>query len=368
MKRILFILALLASCVAASWAQTPTTDRVYATALEYDEEVGLHYFDVYLEGENFYTGYGMDIQLPEGLEVALDGALPYVYILDDYYLDRDEVIYPKSGRNYTHSASARFPQKTDKSHVRVGCMSSRNQNFLKASGGLFRVYCDVTYQGGWPIGSIKIYDAELDHVGSYTNPANHATITPIHLGETSLDLSVSAAAHWSTCILPFTAEVPQGVIAYVCNNKDDNYLYLSSVGSLEAFTPYVLYSENGFSGTLTGNVESAVLEAKSSSGYLNGAILPQTVTEGYVMQMLYGEVKFYAIEAGKSFDFPAGKCWMNVPAASSRSLGIRTERPVGINGLENTAESTATYDVSGRRANASAKGIQIHDGKKALIY
>lgn len=366
MKRILFILALLASCVAASWAQTTTTDRVYATALEYDEEVDLHYFDVYLEGENFYTGYGMDIQLPEGLEALEDSGLPIVMMLDADYVD--DVIYPIFLKKYTHSVSASFPQKTDKTHVRVGCMSSRNQNFLKTSGGLFRVYCNVTYQGGWPISSIKIYDAELVHVGSYTNPADHATITPIHLGETSLDLSVSAAAHWSTCILPFTTEVPDGVIAYSCDNKDDNYLYLSSVSSLEAFTPYVLYSENGFSGIVTGNVESAVLEAKRSSGYLNGALVPQTVTEGYVMQMLNGEVKFYAIEAGKSFDFPAGKCWMSVPAASSRSLGIRTERPVGINGLENAAESSATYDVSGRRANASAKGIQIHDGKKALIY
>lgn len=365
MKKILTILCILAS-VCQIRAGEPTTDRVYASSLAYDSEYELYYFDVMLEGANLYTAYGMDIQLPTGMEVVDDGETIYVLMNDPMYPQN------KLTKKYSHSVTPAFPYPEDHSHLRVGCMSTKNEDMTNTSGALFRVYVTINYEEkAWPIGSIKVYDVELNKVGAPFDASNEDTIVLLHTGETTLTLNVSDAAKWSTCILPFSASIPDGVKAYTCSSNDENYIYLTETESFAAYTPYILYAENGYSGTVSGTVEATIPdEAKSGvvvSGYLSGAIVPQTATEGYVLQKQDEGVKFYQIGEGDSFTIPAGKCWLKLPDnGKARSFGFMIEGTADVPDIRAIhPASTPAYNLSGRYAQNS-KGLIIYEGNKSL--
>lgn len=365
MKKILGLICLLAFSLFEAKADGTVNDYVYATGLQYDSEFDLYYFDVMLEGENLYTAYGMDIQLPAGMEVVEDEYGIFVEMIKD--------IYPSSGRNkeYTHSVTPAFPYPDDHSHLRVGCISTKNELMTATSGALFRVYVTSTYTSGWPVGSIKLYAAELAMVGSHHNPQDHETVVAIHTGSTVLPLNISASSHWSTCILPFSTELPTGVKAYTSSTSDEENIFLTPAASLAAYTPYVLYSEAGFSGTVTGTVaETGYPETGYvTAGNLNGAVVPQTVKNGYIMQKQNGEVMFYAIGSGDSFLVPAGKCWMQIPAGgSAKAYNFIVADETGVERLIAPVDNGGkVYDLTGRHVTQLRQNtLYIKDGKKFI--
>lgn len=364
-KKILTILCLLAS-VCQVQAGEPTSDRVFASSLAYDDEYELYYFDVMLEGANLYTAYGMDIQLPIGMEVVDDGETIYVLMNDPMYPQN------KLTKKYSHSVTPAFPYAEDHSHLRVGCISTKNEDMTSTSGALFRVYVTINYEeNAWPIGSIKVYDAELNKVGQPYDAPDTETIVPLHTGETTLTFNVSDAAKWSTCILPFSASIPEGVKAYTCSSNDEDYIYLTEAESFAAYTPYILYAENGYSGTVSGTVEATIPdEAKSGvveSGYLSGAIVPQTATEGYVLQKQDEGVKFYAIGENDSFTIPAGKCWLKMPNDGyTRFYGFKFEETTSVSEIPTVQSSSLpSFDLSGHCIQ-NGKGVIIREGNKVL--
>lgn len=363
MKRIFIMLCFFAMILCAK-AGVPTTDYLYATGLQYDEEYELYYFDVNLEGENYYTAYGIDILLPSGIEVESE----------DFVLRNDDM-YPYSGKfkkEYSHTFSPAFPYPDDHSHLRVGCLSTKEENLLDTKGTLFRVYVtiDDSKVPAWPVGAIKCYDVELtidkDHY--YDAPVTE-TIVPVHTDETTLPLKVSPVAKWSTCILPFSTAIPEGVKAYTCSHNDAEYIYLEKAESFAAYTPYILYAENGFDGNVSGTVNTTIPDnAKTgvvTSGYLNGAIVPQTATKGLVLQNLAEGVKFYSIKDGDSFTIPAGKCWMNIPENNSNVLSFKTDDITeGINRIT-TPATRLSFGLNGCQQKMD-KGVVIKNGKKTL--
>lgn len=368
MKRIMILLCLFTFFIGAK-ADDTANDYVCTTALQYDNDFELYYFDVKLNGSKLYTSYGMDIQLPAGMEV----------VDDEYgiFVEMIKTIYPTYGRNkeYTHSVNPAFPYPDDHSHLRVGCMSSQSQALMETSGDLFRVYVTIDYaSNSWPLGEIKIYDAELNQivdgkvVSSY--PPMKETIVASHTGATTLPLNISSAAKWSTCILPFSTAIPEGVKAYTCSYNDESNIHLSEAETIEAFTPYMLYSENGYSGTISGTVNAGDVPTSGivSDGFLCGAIVPQTAKEGYVLQNQGAGVKFYSIAVGDSFTIPAGKCWLSSQdGTQAKSLGFITdETTTGINSVV-VPTSSSIFDMSGRQVNNAANGLFIKNGKKIII-
>lgn len=375
MKRIFSIVCFLSFILGAK-AGEPTEDRVFATSIRVNSNTGKLYFNICLEGSRKYLAYGTDIILPSGLKVTRksDGVTPNVtmikskttdeVLLYPYYYDEDE-----EANVYYHTVSSSFPDN-DAHHVRVGCLFSAENYFTKNSGTLFRVNIESEYQEGtWPIGAIKVYDAELNTIDQPYDAPVTETIVPVHTGETTLPLKVSSAAKWSTCILPFSAEIPEGVTAYTCSNADAEYIYLEKAESFAAYTPYILNAENGYDGTVSGTVDAIPEDAKSgivTDGYLNGAIVPQTATKGYVLQNHEGNVNFYAIESGDSFAIPAGKCWMSpIIKTESNVLTFRTDDMTeGINNIT-IPVSSLSYDLNGRQMMMD-KGVVIKNGKKTL--
>lgn len=351
-----------------------TTDKVYATDVRIDSYDQSLYVNICLEGSRKYIAYGTDILLPTGLVAkSKSNGTPNVVMIDDEYQIDEDIIYPyeegRRGNTYYHTVYSAFPDN-NKHHVRVGCLFSQEEYFTAESGALFRIYVENEYaEGSWPIGAIKVYDAELNTIEQPYDAPVTETIVPVHTGETTLPLKVSSAAKWSTCILPFSAEIPEGVTAYTCSNHDAEYIYLEKAESFAVYTPYILYAENGYEGNLSGTVDATIPDnAKTgvvAGGLLNGAIVPQTATEGYVLQKQAEGVQFYAIVDNDSFVIPAGKCWMKIPDGASRALSFKTDdEAAGINNVT-IPVSSRSFDLSGRQQKTD-KGVIIKNGKKTL--
>lgn len=362
-------------CLGSAWTMKAqdTSDHLTFTALEYDAESSSYYFDVNIIGETLYTGYGADIQLPAGLEVDVDRGLPAVYMLDKEWIDASDVIYPKPQRgSYTHTVSSSFPTPADHTHFRVACFSSADALLTSSCGSLFRVFVSKTCTSAqWPIGEIKAYDVELN-VDAETRfyPATVTQAIVMYEGTSTLPLTVTPSNHWSTCILPFDAELPTGVKAYTSTTSDAENIFLTPAASLAAYTPYILYSEAGYNGTVSGAVDAAncPTNGQVTAGNLNGAIVPQTVTDGFIMQKKNEVVKFYAINSGDSFLVPAGKCWMKLADSNVKALNFVVENSeTAIEQVKDANNTNIIYDLTGRRLNTIKQGgLYIKNGEKFI--
>ena len=361
MKKLIF--SIMMGCSLGMAAESLPTDD-YVTATEIKQDGASYYFEVVLNGSTYYTAYGIDIQLPAGLEVVTArGGSPKIT------MDSNGAMYNDSEGFTEHTVSTAFPNSEDHTHARVGCMSTGNYDMAQTSGTLFRVYVTKTCTSTqWPIGAIKLYDVELNKVGQPYNSPDQCNPVAMFEGASTLPLTVSGTNHWSTCILPFATEIPEGVKAYTSSTSDEEKIFLTKSESIEAYTPYILYSENGFNGTVTGTVDaSCPANGCITAGNLNGAIVPQTVKNGYVLQNQDGVVQFYAIGTGDSFVIPAGKCWMNIADGSAKAFGFVVEDADGIDNVRTMSDNAEIYTLDGRKAGKLVPGsLYIKEGRKFI--
>lgn len=389
MKKILLLL-LLAS--TSAFAQHFTTDKVVvifdsedSAPLTLNGTSSECYFTVRLEGGEdgrIYNGYQMDIHLPDGMTVMSNDGELELYMAKSGWTSDGVVIYPftekRGEKTYKHSVDGNMISANT---LRVGCLSQTVDNFTATSGDLFHVY--VQTSAYMKPGDVKI---TIDNVVLNANEITqgdgiyHAvsykpsvecgvTISGVS-GDCSLNFNVSGANHWSTCVLPFSCDVPSGVVAYSANEVDgDNNLLLTRAESFEAYTPYILYSENGYSSTLSGTVDPALYPEDGfvTVGKLNGAIAPQQVTEGFVLQKLNDVVKFYSCNNG-TYNIPAGKCWVSPLTNEARSLSFKITdgEETAITELKSKTSDRVMYDLTGRRVTKPTKGMYITNGKKIL--
>lgn len=368
MKRnILFLLLILSLGVKAQSIR----DYVYPSELKYDSDKGLLYFDVHLDGDNLYTAYGMDIKLSQGMTINTikdrKGEKPDIIILQDG-------MYEDEYGDTEHSITPSFPTPEDYSHARVGCISQGNYQMGKTSGDLFRVYVKAKTPG-WPIGTIKLYDVELANVGSHYNPADIEKAVIFISGDIELPLSVSSAHHWSTLVLPFSTSIPEGVTAYTCDEyttkEESELLILKKAESFEAYTPYILYSEAGYSGTLSGTVDPANWPEDNvcRAGKLYGALATHAIGEGHFVLQNQGDgAKFYKIDSNDTFSIPAGKCYLGPDAVATKSFGFITEDEYETSISDVTkVVSDDIYTIQGVKVNEMLPGnIYIKGGKTIL--
>lgn len=349
-----------------------TTDRIELSPLTLDPGGEKGYFDVKLVGsDNYYTGYNMDIHLPEGMFVCLNakgnpdvsrrGIYPYTIEYNDA-LDMDIPVY-------THSLACSYGV-VGEGILRVACFSSLNENLTATSGVLFRVNVQVTGFAKPGVADILIDGVALKVAGgSQYDPVpcvdNNVTVS----SSASVPVSVSSSAKWSTCVLPFSAEIPSGVTAYSASHADADYLYLTEAIAIDAYSPYILFAEGGFSGNLSGTVdvadypESGVVTVNG----LNGAITLQDVTEGYVLQNGSEGVLFYPIENGDHFSLNPGKCWLSPNVNYAKALAFSMVVPSDIESVAKNATDGALYSLDGKKVIEPVAGqIYIMNGKKVL--
>ena len=223
-----------------------------------------------------------------------------------------------------------------------------------------------------------------DVAGSAVTPS--ATQT-----KTSVTITIQDDALWSTVVLPFSADIPDGMLAYaVCSTSSHMYdedgdgtaetertfLVLRQQASLKAFTPYIMHADYGMKQTVSGYVDSSQIPSSGivsdGEGYLKGALTEQEITEGYVLQTLTYGTKFYKItqptnwwEPEVVFTIPQYKCWLDLSSVSSTASFC---------GFEYEGQTTDIFQMENvkwkmeNNAGASRKSIikYIKDGRLVI--
>lgn len=378
--KLLLLFALMLSAVNI-WADEVTTDKVIVSELMvepgisgYGEDVS--FFTISLQGsEVLYTAYQIDLTMPDGLAVVFADGVPSVFMAnDDYAFDGNDIYpYTTAGfgkKTYSHS----LVSSVNDNVLRIICTSNLNKTLTSTSGALCHVIVQASpylKPGNAEIG-VKALLVTPDEVKYY--PQEY-TSTSVQASATStLSLKVSADNKFGTCILPFSYDLPAdgSLQAYTCNNYTNDAILLAKAERMEAYQPYILYSQEGFSGTLSGTVDAGAYPEGgiSRQGHLVGTLVQTelTGTTSYVMQNQGSGVMFHQV-GETPFVVPAGKCYVELPdGASARNIRIAGEE-TGIIETENGEQETENkeiYDLSGRLVQKLQKGIYIVNRNKVV--
>lgn len=389
MTRFAFTLFLL-SLLTTAYGQVRTDDYLTLTGrtgktLDPGSSDETYYITIGLVGNEsrYYTACQMDIVFPDGVEPVYQGNNPRVAlrsvdnglfpstkpIID--YDDDDEPIY--GSPVYTHVAEYNYLTRQDGKRVlRIGIRSSLNEDFAKYSGDVVRFWVKASGYAKPSDNAFKLEGVKLITQAEIGYVPNVEMKGVVITNNATAPFNVSGTNHWSTCILPFATEIPSGVKAYTSSEHESENIILRQAESIEAYSPYILYSESGYSGTVSGTVDANNYPESGivTVGNLTGAIVPQTVTEGFIMQKHDNKVQFYAIAAGDQFLVPAGKCWMNIASDNTKAFNFLIEEDeTAIRSL--TADSSPwrgeIYNLAGQRMSQMQKGINIVDGKKFIL-
>lgn len=168
-----------------------------------------------------------------------------------------------------------------------------------------------------------------------------------------------SAAGYGTLILPFEAELPEGVKAYTCSALDGLKLVLEEQSVVPACTPVILAGTPG-SYVFTGTGEAS--EDSYTTGLLTGVLRATVIDDGYVLQQQAGKVGFYCVDPNNPKTVPANRCYLSIPATVKM---FNLEVADGIESIMTNTTSKA-YDLNGRPATSNTRGVEITNGHKVL--
>ena len=360
-------------------AQTPTNDTFEVSELTWDNDMEGYYFTVSLAGvsSNYYTAYNLDIILPNGIEVMNDPENGYYVLMSE---NSDFYTYNKVKKTWSHTVECSMPNVHQ---LRVACYSGSNVDFKDVSGELFFVYVTIensAFTSSFsPKPIVKLSGMSLVKSDESQYIPADFSCRPFTTGiptTRTLPVNISSTNKIGTLILPFATTLPSGLKAYSCNSLEGDKLTLTVAASIEACTPYIVYAENGYSGSLTGTATLTDADNVTdvfTNGYLTGVLTGTIVNTGYILQNQGAGPMFYDAE-GVNFNLPAGRCYLTPPASGVKSFAFNFDTPTGIEEFQGTplpnrggAGGEAIFDISGRKVSSPARGIYIQGTRKVVV-
>ncbi len=220
----------------------------------------------------------------------------------------------------------------------------------------------------------NLYNTEAsNYIGSQDNGFftvnSHINFNLVAAEKANVTLTISAG--WATLILPFHAEIPEGVRAFSCSGSDeDNVLALTeATGTFAANTPYLV------SGT-GKHVFSGYGLAKQDSykdGLFTGTYVEYQTTANsntYVLQKHDDEVAFYLVGESVQPVVNPYRMYMTYEKAAGAPMFRIGRGTTGIEDAEWTMDNgqLTIYDLMGRKVTTMEKGnMYIVNGKKVVI-
>jgi len=354
-----------------------TTDRVVISELELAPGGNQAYFTVSLEGSRLYSAYDINLVIPEGLEVVYKDDAPYVQMFKGAtgiypFVTEEDPFEGTSTTTYTHTIASNI---IDGNVLRVMCYSTASKDLTANSGRLFGVFVKASpYLKPGDV-EIAIKDVYLTTSAAVQyEPADYVSTSVTAAATSTLTLKVSDANQFGTCILPFDYELPAdgSLEAYTCSEYTEDALLLTKAGKIAAYTPYILYSEAGFSATISGEVDATKYPTDGivKSGYLVGTVVQTELTEAtsYVMQNQGSGVKFHQVDPASPFVLATGKCYVELPEGANASA-LRIEATTGIASSELTTQNLQLiYNLLGQRVEKMQPGhIYMVNGRKVIV-
>ena len=362
----LFLCATLSLYAQKGNVDDKTTDKITVSEITLEPGGIEGYFTVNLEGNTTYTAYGMDVFLPEGFELNYFKGNPEVY------MDKKGGLYPseedREGTTYFHEFRFSTPHHQQ---IRVACIPTSRRAFAATSGKLFKIYVKATPYAKPGVNQVRVEGIEM--VLPDATPKHPENVSfPIHAtNHSSVEINIAPENKFGTYIFPFDCEKPANVHVYSCFDVDDNnnFVRLTEENAIKAFTPYVLYAENGCTTTLSGTVDEASYTTSRTNGKLTGVTILTEVAQGYILQNQGAGAKFYRANPQAPFSLRAGRCFLDVPTIAMTNVYNIDLTPTGINGIsQDNAAANIIYDFQGHRVYYPVPGrIYIVNGNKVLM-
>lgn len=167
-------------------------------------------------------------------------------------------------------------------------------------------------------------------------------------------------------ILPFAAAVPEGMTVYAVGSYEAGTLYLNSVESIAANTPYIIKGE-AKDYTFVGVAEAQNFQY--TAGNLCGTYENITApVDSYVLQNGDEGAGFYHVAQGDEPTVKPYRAYLTgLPAAQSCLRLVFDEAVNGIEAVQTAPVPHAIYNLAGQHVNGVKTGIVIAGGKKQII-
>lgn len=320
------------------------------------------YMTVYMtDPDDLYSGFQMGITVPEG--ISINQVKSGRVMVNDAKLNADRF------DGLGHSLITNMPNSKT---IKLGCMdTSQNAEFYNddADGNIVEelftiglVASPEMINGEY---TVEMWDLEMIHKDatgvkpSNTNLTAKMTVTG---GQNANDKEVLyelTEAGYGTIILPFDAELPEGMNAYTCTALDGDKVVTEEQPRILANTPMLL---QGTPGNYSFTGESSSDKDSYTEGVLTGVYPATNITCGYVLQTQQGVTGFYRVDDSNQKTVPANHCYLNV---TSNVKVITLDFADKINGIIAARQSSA-YDLNGRNATKNVKGIVVKKGRKVI--
>ena len=221
-------------------------------------------------------------------------------------------------------------------------------------------------------------------------PMNYPSVTFTFRSELTVNYQVSPAG-WSTLILPFNAELPNGMKIYTCSELNGNVLILKTDNRIRRNVPYIVSAAPNATCKFVGPKAIDADKPSFQEGLLVGAVtdnVPLQKGTDYIMQCRDDEAAFYkytGIESDEPSENDANgnrlarqfRAFLRLPNESSSQApkinfpGNGDDETEGISTLTTDALPAGIYTLDGHRQSTFQKGLNIlilDDGTAQKVF
>ena len=223
----------------------------------------------------------------------------------------------------------------------------------------------------------NLYNVEANnYIGSqdagFYTVNSHINFNIQEASTVDVTLAISSAK-WSTLILPFNAELPEGVEAYTCAGVIDGVLKFNEPTTIVvANTPYLVGGNAGkydFSGYGLADKDSY------TDGLFTGTYVDYQTESNkgiYVLQNHDNVVAFYLVGESAQPRVRANRCYITYDSGTSEARMLRfgfDGETTGIDNIQSVDNSgIVIYDTMGRKVTSMKKGnLYIMNGRKVVV-
>jgi hypothetical protein len=233
------------------------------------------------------------------------------------------------------------------------------------------------------------YTVEL-FMGNGQPMEDYPSVTFTYRNKLTVDYSIGTSGY-GTLILPFNAELPEGMTIYSCSSVDENgVLTLVKGSSIERNKPYIVKATSGSSYQFVGPEAIDADKPSFQEGILVGVVANNVTLQkntDYIMQVHDGNAAFYKYTGTKSDDPSENDSKGNRLAKQFRAFirldsssnapkfnlpGFSDEETDGISTITSDGHMPAgIYSISGTRQNEMHRGLIIivsSDGSVKKVY
>lgn len=310
-----------------------------------------------------YSNFQMQLNVPEGITLAQKKVGPNMVNNVQLYAARFEYVGATLSSNQPSKTAIKLALSNDTGNTYYQYDEyDEGENIIEELFTIGLIAAPTMKNGTIEITMSDVKFILLD--ASANVPAEQVKTTVTITGGTSDGTDIPftmSEAGYGTLILPFAAELPEGLKAYKCTALDGTTVQTEEQTQIAANTPLLIA---GTAGNYTFTGIPSYTENSYTEGLLTGVLTSTSITDGYVLQNLSNGLGFYQVEPGSSITVPANKCYLTV-SSEVKYFDIDIPLADGIEKINNCETLNGTlYNINGQTVNGSYRGIIIRNNKK----